>query len=65
MRSVLDHILNKHYAVFLVRKLKRKVLDGADWDGSQSDDVRREIVINFMFTWYKSSFLAGQFEVDL
>jgi hypothetical protein len=32
--------------------------------GSLIDDVRRDIVINFMLTWHKLSFLIGQFEFE-
>ncbi len=33
--------------------------------GSQSDDVKRDIVVNFMFTWHKPSFLIGQFKFEV
>jgi hypothetical protein len=33
--------------------------------GSLIDDVMRDIVINFMLTCHKMSFLIGQFEVEV
>jgi hypothetical protein len=33
--------------------------------GSLIDDVRRDIVINFMLTYHELSFLIGQFEVEV
>ena len=33
--------------------------------GSLNDDVRLDIVINFMFTWPKLSILIGQFKVEV
>ena len=33
--------------------------------GSLNDDVRRDIVINSIPTWYKLRFVIGQFEVEV
>jgi hypothetical protein len=41
------------------------LIDDVRKAGSLIDDVRRDIAINFMLTWYKLSFLIGQFEFEV
>jgi hypothetical protein len=47
-----------HVPCGVLLKLKRTT-------GLLSDDMRHDIMTNFVLTWYKLSFFIGQFEIEV